>query len=113
MEKQQMSISRTHPNFSVRRERFKDDGTYNEVRSLTFQLREFRRVITEAVINLQDSNRLGEGALSSDPDDPAAGYSVIWQSDGTGSGDDGDIMMKVTNSGGTTKTTTLIDFSAI
>jgi len=49
--------------------------------------------------------------LSSDPSDPDEGASVTWQSDGTGSGDDGDIMMKIT-AGGTTKTITLIDFSA-
>ena len=49
---------------------------------------------------------------NSDPDDPDEGESVMWQSDGTGSGDDGDIMFKIT-AGGSTKTTTLIDFSAI
>ena len=49
---------------------------------------------------------------SSDPDDPAEGYHVIWQSDGTGTGDDGDIMIKIT-AGGSTKTTTLVDFSAV
>lgn len=48
----------------------------------------------------------------SDPTAPSEGNSVIWQSDGTGSGDDGDIMMKIT-AGGTTKTTTLVDFSGI
>ena len=47
---------------------------------------------------------------SSDPSDPAEGESVIWQSDGTGAGDDGDILIKVT-AGGVTKTVTLIDFS--
>ncbi|MDZ7798410.1 MAG: hypothetical protein U5L76_02200 [Patescibacteria group bacterium] len=50
--------------------------------------------------------------LSADPSDPDEGSHVIWQSDGTGTGDDGDIMMKIT-AGGTTKTTTLVDFSAI
>lgn len=49
---------------------------------------------------------------SSDPPDPAAGESTIWHSDGTGSGADGDIMVKITDSAGTTKTVTLIDFSA-
>ena len=48
---------------------------------------------------------------SSDPSDPAEGNSVLWMSDGTGSGDDGDIMMKIT-AGGTTKIITLVDFSA-
>lgn len=49
---------------------------------------------------------------SSDPSDPAEGRSFLWQSDGTGSGDDGDIMIKIT-AGGVTKTATLIDFSTI
>lgn len=50
--------------------------------------------------------------LSTDPSDPPEGHSVIWQSNGTGAGDDGDIMIKIT-AGGSTKTGTLIDFSAI
>lgn len=48
---------------------------------------------------------------SKDPANPPEGRAVMWMSDGTGSGDDGDIMVKVT-AGGTTKTITLIDFSA-
>ncbi len=48
--------------------------------------------------------------LSSDPSDPDEGSHVIWQSDGTASGSDGDIMMKIT-AGGVTKLITLIDFS--
>jgi len=47
---------------------------------------------------------------SVDPADPAEGRCVTWMSDGTGSGDDGDIMMKIT-AGGSTKTVTLVDFS--
>lgn len=50
--------------------------------------------------------------LSADPADPAEGAHVIWQSDGTGAGDDGDIMIKIT-AGGVTKTTTLVDFSTL
>ncbi len=49
---------------------------------------------------------------SADPADPAEGSFVKWMSDGTGSGDDGDIMMKIT-AGAVTKITTLVDFSAI
>jgi len=49
--------------------------------------------------------------LSADPSDPDEGSNVTWQSDGTGSGDDGDVMMKIT-AGGSTKTVTLVDFSA-
>ena len=50
--------------------------------------------------------------LSADPDNPSEGHAVIWMSDGTDSGDDGDIMIKVT-AGEITKTATLLDFSAI
>lgn len=46
-----------------------------------------------------------------DPDNPEDGSSVLWMSNGHGSGDDGDIMIKIT-SGGVTKTVTLVDFSA-
>ena len=57
-----------------------------------------------------------DGALtlnekSSDPSDPAEGSSVLWMSNGNGTGDDGDILMKIT-AGGVTKTVTLVDFSA-
>ena len=59
-----------------------------------------------------ESHALALVDSSSDPSDPASGQSIMWQSDGTGSGDDGDIMMKITDSGGTTKTVTLVDYSA-
>ena len=49
-------------------------------------------------------------ALSEDPEDPEEGHSVIWLSDGTGSGDNGDVMIKITACG-TTKVITMIDFS--
>ena len=49
-------------------------------------------------------------ALSADPPDPPAGSSTEWLSDGTGSGDVGDLMIKI-NNGVSTKTITLVDFS--
>ena len=49
---------------------------------------------------------------SADPADPSEGQSVLWMSDGTGAGDDGDILIKIT-AGGVTKTATLVDFSAL
>jgi hypothetical protein len=50
--------------------------------------------------------------LSADPADPDEGSMVMWMSNGVGvSGDDGDIMLKIT-AGATTKTITLVDFSA-
>lgn len=49
---------------------------------------------------------------TSDPEDPEEGNAIIWMSDGTGAGDDGDIMIKIT-AGGVTKTATLVDFSGV
>ena len=49
-------------------------------------------------------------AVSADLDDPATDSAVTWMSDGTGSGDYGDIMAKI-NVGGTTLVVTFIDFS--
>jgi hypothetical protein len=48
---------------------------------------------------------------SADPGDPTEGSTVIWMSDGTEAGDDGDIMVKIT-AGATTNTFTLVDFDA-
>lgn len=48
---------------------------------------------------------------SSNPAKPGEGYMVIWMSDGTGLGDDGDLMIAAT-AGGTTKYGTLWDHSA-
>ena len=50
-------------------------------------------------------------SASADPANPSAGEAVIWVSDGTGSGDAGDVMIKIT--AGTTKTHTLVDFSVV
>ena len=68
--------------------------------------------ITDPKTQLDVGGAITSHELSSDPADPIEGANVTWQSDGTGSGDDGDIMMKIT-AGAVTKTTTLIDFSAI
>lgn len=48
---------------------------------------------------------------SADPTAPAEGEYVIWMSDGTGKGDDGDILVAAT-AGGTTRWGTLFDHSA-
>jgi hypothetical protein len=47
---------------------------------------------------------------SSDPSEPAEGEMVIWMSDGTGKGDDGDVMV-ASKAGGTTNYGTLFDHS--
>ena len=59
---------------------------------------------------LQVAGAITQQPLSSDPADPDAGNSVQWVSDGTGTGDAGDVLLKV-NVGGTTKVITLIDYS--
>lgn len=70
---------------------------------------------TAGLVSLGESgkgwNSLYLQERAADPADPAEGESVTWQSNGTASGDDGDIMMKIT-AGGVTKTVTLVDFSA-
>jgi len=68
--------------------------------------------IITAATKLHVNGAITQTELSADPTNPAEGQSVIWQSDGTGSGDDGDIMMKIT-AGATTKTVTLVDFSEV
>lgn len=62
------------------------------------------RTINTTEVNLE--------ALSEDPGDPINDRSVMWQSDGTETGDAGDIIVKITVSG-VTKTTTLIDYSTL
>lgn len=54
---------------------------------------------------------LGFVERSTDPPKPAEGKSVIWQSDGTGLGDDGDVMIAST-AGGVTNYSVLFDHSA-
>lgn len=48
---------------------------------------------------------------SADPSEPADGQCVIWMSDGTQKGDDGDVLIAA-KAGGVTKWTTLFDHSA-
>ncbi len=68
--------------------------------------------ITSTSITLDTVSLLEKSA---DPGDPVGGKAVLWMSDGTGAGDAGDIMMKISSpagSGAVTKTVTLVDFSA-
>jgi hypothetical protein len=48
---------------------------------------------------------------SADPSEPTEGEAVVWMSDGTGKGDDGDVMI-ASKAGGTTNYGTLFDHSA-
>jgi len=61
---------------------------------------------------LHNGGAYTQNPLSSDPADPWNGNSVQWVSDGTWSGDAWDVMMKI-NIGGTTKITTLVDYSTL
>lgn len=69
----------------------------------------FTEVVSEA-INSPNCVRVME--RSSDPADPPDGQCYIWMSDGTDSGDDGDILVKIT-AGGVTATGTLVDYSGL
>ena len=78
-----------------------------------YQLAEWRTTLLQWLRFPLFLEGYGSRELAADPDDPDAGTHVIWQSDGTGTGDDGDIIMKITDSGGTTKTTTIVDYSTV
>jgi hypothetical protein len=56
-------------------------------------------------------SELGGLEKSADPSAPSEGEFTIWMSDGTGKGDDGDILIAVT-AGGSTKWKTLFDFDS-
>lgn len=47
-------------------------------------------------------------ALAADPATPAAGRGVLWMSDGTGTGSEGDLIFKWRDAGDTTTTTETI-----
>ena len=59
---------------------------------------------------LHANGEIALNELSADPADPTEGSTVMWMSDGTGYGDDGDLVAKI-KAAGTTKTFTVIDFT--
>jgi hypothetical protein len=63
-----------------------------------------------SVASLSLTSLLRLSDRDTDPADPAIGDAVIWLSSGAAAGDAGDLMVKI-NSGGTTKTITLVDWS--
>ncbi len=65
-------------------------------------------IASDGVTTFSDAIKLLE--KSADPSEPAEGECVIWMSDGTGKGDDGDIMI-ASQAGGTTNYGTLFDHS--
>ena len=64
-----------------------------------------------SVTDLAVDGAVTQRPLSADPPDPSAGNSVMWVSDGTGTGDAGDVMLKI-NVGGVVKAVMLVDYSA-
>lgn len=87
------------------------------IRATLMQLSKDLSQLFRRVSQLESAPTMAENGLtlkerSSDPANPTEGSFIIWMSDGTGAGDDGDILVKVT-AGGVTKTTTLVDFSAV
>ena len=56
-------------------------------------------------------NLLGGLERSSDPAEPAEGYFVMWMSDGSEKGDDGDVLI-ASNPDGTCKYSIVFDYSA-
>ena len=66
---------------------------------------------TTLQITLTEFNPLLFAELSSDPDEPEEGKAKIWMSDGTGKGDDGDLIIAA-KAGGVTRWGILWDFSA-
>ena len=65
---------------------------------------------TTLLITLTEFNPLLFAELSADPDAPSEGKMIIWMSDGTEYGDDGDLIIAAT-AGGVTRIGTLWDFS--
>lgn len=63
-------------------------------------------------VSLMLHTRLALHERSVDPPDPVEGNCVIWMSDGTDAGSDGDLMCRLTT-GSATKTATVVDFSAV
>lgn len=79
-------------------------------KQLILSITDMYREIAKAV-NYNENFIRGQ-EKSSDPTDPDEGRWVMWMSDGTGSGDAGDIMISI-NSGGTVKTGTVVDYSGL
>ena len=65
----------------------------------------------EGTLEFSLSDPVYREARDSDPADPDSGEYVLWLSDGTETGDDGDVLLKITDSNGTTKRTKIADFN--
>jgi hypothetical protein len=87
-----------------------DIGLRQLLKQLILAITDMYRDVSRAINFNEDFLRGQE--KSADPSDPDEGNFILWMSDGTGSGDDGDIMIKIT-AGGSTKTGTVVDFSGL
>jgi len=90
--------------------------TWNDITAEQGAIHAENGIVRAGTDLVADANILGGAHLrlterSSDPADPGEGKFQLWMSDGTGSGDDGDIYVKIT-AGGSTKTISIVDFSA-
>ena len=81
-------------------------------RGITDTILDINRALAKADQLIPETTYLLLQERGTDPNDPDEGRWVIWMSDGTGAGDDGDVMVKIT-AGGVTKTATLLDFSTL
>jgi hypothetical protein len=107
-------ISEDYPVIVLRKRGFSDLNAYEAVRDALRLVEEFKRdVVTHLNSKELQENGVTRSARASDPVDPPTNAFCIWQSDGTGTGDDGDLMIKITDSNGVTKSTTLVDYSAV
>ena len=82
--------------------------TYADITDLT--LSGNLTVVGAIIVNNITDNSITLAQVA-EPDDPPDQHSVVWLSNGTGYGDEGDLCMKITET--TTKSKTLVDFSAI
>lgn len=89
------------------RERFL---SFEALVDLLLNNREVYNAILHSLETVISTERLNLLERSADPPEPENGKGVIWLSDGTGKGDDGDVMIAV-NVDGTTLYGTLFDYS--
>ena len=81
--------------------------------NIGFTSYKWEKIILKAVDYVQIDAALSMPERGTDPAKPANGNCIIWMSDGTGLGDDGDVICGITDGGGTSKYTIFANFSDI
>lgn len=96
-----------------------EDTTVTTLETATLEVKQDLTVSTDITVSGTISNGSApavrvwhELTEAAEPDDPADNCAVIWLSNGTGYGDQGDLCAKVTEGGGTTDFT-IVDFSGL